>query len=58
MADVRSFFAKPRHPYSVELLEAFSYERRPPGPQPGLPYDADELEMREIAPGHLVRDVR
>jgi ABC-type dipeptide/oligopeptide/nickel transport system ATPase component len=57
-ADVRSFFAKPRHPYSVELLEAFSYERRPPGPQPGLPYDADELEMREIAPGHLVRDVR
>lgn len=57
-ADVRSFFAHPRHPYSVELLEAFSYERRPPGPRPRLPYDADELEMREIAPGHLVRDVR
>lgn len=57
-ADVRSFFANPRHPYSVELLEAFSYERRPPGPEPSLPYDAPELEMREIAPGHMVRDVR
>ncbi len=58
MADVRSFFANPRHPYSVELLEAFSYERRPPGRRLELPYNADELEMREVAPGHMVRDVR
>jgi peptide/nickel transport system ATP-binding protein len=57
-ADVRSFFANPRHPYSVELLEAFSYDRRPPGPQLALPYDADGLEMRAVAPGHMVRDVR
>ena len=57
-AGVRSFFANPRHPYSVELLEAFSYERRPPGRRLALPYDADELEMHEVAPGHMVRDVR
>jgi ABC-type dipeptide/oligopeptide/nickel transport system ATPase component len=57
-ADVRSFFANPRHPYSVELLEAFSYQRHPPGPRLTLPYDAEELEMRAVAPGHMVRDVR
>jgi ABC-type dipeptide/oligopeptide/nickel transport system ATPase component len=57
-ADVRSFFANPRHPYSVELLEAFSYQHRPPGPRLTLPYDAEELEMRAVAPGHMVRDVR
>jgi ABC-type dipeptide/oligopeptide/nickel transport system ATPase component len=57
-AGVRSFFANPRHPYSIELLSAFSYEqldtRRG---APSVPYDAPELEMREVAPGHLVRDV-
>jgi ABC-type dipeptide/oligopeptide/nickel transport system ATPase component len=57
-ADVRSFFRDPRHPYSVELLEAFSYERRDGvAPTPSLPYDAEELELREVAPGHLVREV-
>lgn len=57
-ADVRSFFRNPRHPYSVELLEAFSYERRgATAVAPGAPYDAEELELREVAPGHLVRDV-
>jgi len=57
-ADVRSFFASPRHPYSIELLSAFSYER-PSGAAmiPTIPYDADGLEVREVAPGHLVRDV-
>ena len=58
MADVESFFSDPRHPYSIELLSAFSYERRGPiGLDGTLPYDAEELEMREIAPGHMVRDV-
>jgi len=56
-ADVRSFFASPRHPYSIELLSAFSYEPRGEAAAPSLPYDAEELEMREVAPGHLVRDV-
>ena len=57
-ADVRSFFANPRHPYSVELLSAFSYGR-PSGTAviPTIPYDAEELKMREVAPGHSVRDV-
>ena len=57
-ADVRSFFANPRHPYSIELLSAFSYGR-PSGAAmiPSVPYDAEELEVREVAPGHLVRDV-
>jgi len=57
-ADVRSFFANPRHPYSVELLSAFSYGR-PSGAAviPTLPYGAEELKMREVAPGHSVRDV-
>jgi peptide/nickel transport system ATP-binding protein len=57
-ADVRSFFASPRHPYSIELLSAFSYEQLgAESPLSSRPYDADELEMREVAPGHLVRDV-
>ena len=57
-AGVRSFFANPRHPYSIELLSAFSYGR-PSGAAmiPTIPYNAEELEMREVAPGHLVRDV-
>ena len=57
-ADVRSFFANPRHPYSIELLSAFSYGL-PSGAAmiPSVPYDAEELEVREVAPGHLVRDV-
>jgi ABC-type dipeptide/oligopeptide/nickel transport system ATPase component len=58
VADVRSFFSNPRHPYSVELLSAFSYEQhRATGKVQTLPYDAEELEMREVAPGHMVRDV-
>jgi ABC-type dipeptide/oligopeptide/nickel transport system ATPase component len=58
MADVRSFFSSPRHPYSAELLSAFSYApRRPTEKDRTLPYDAEELEMREISPGHMVRDV-
>jgi peptide/nickel transport system ATP-binding protein len=57
-ADVRSFFADPRHPYSIELLSAFSYEGSGgAAPAPTVPYDAEELEVREVAPGHLVRDV-
>jgi ABC-type dipeptide/oligopeptide/nickel transport system ATPase component len=57
-ADVRSFFANPRHPYSIELLSAFSYGR-PSGAAtiPASPYDAQELVMREVAAGHFVRDV-
>jgi ABC-type dipeptide/oligopeptide/nickel transport system ATPase component len=59
LTDVRSFFASPRHPYSVELLSAFSYGERYPAAGAGaVPYDAEELEMREVAPGHFVRDVR
>ena len=55
-ADVRSFFANPQHPYSIELVSAFSYAG--PAPTvPAIPYDAEELELREVAPGHLVRDV-
>ena len=55
-ADVRSFFANPLHPYSIELVSAFSYAG--PAPTvPAIPYDAEELELREVAPGHLVRDV-
>lgn len=58
-ADVRSFFAQPRHPYSVELLSAFSYEEhRRDAPAASAGYDAEDLEMREVAPGHFVRDVR
>lgn len=56
-ADVRSFFASPQHPYSTQLLSAFSYETLAPGPLPELPYDAEGLEMREVAPGHFVREV-
>ncbi len=56
-ADVRSFFAQPRHPYSAQLLSAFSYETVAPEKPPRLPYDAEELEMREVAPGHFVREV-
>jgi ABC-type dipeptide/oligopeptide/nickel transport system ATPase component len=58
MADVRSFFANPRHPYSIELLSAFSYEKhRATEGARAMPYDAEELEMREVVPGHMVRDV-
>jgi ABC-type dipeptide/oligopeptide/nickel transport system ATPase component len=57
-ADVRSFFANPRHPYSIELVSAFSYAGPAGAPTvPAIPYDAEELELREVAPGHLVRDV-
>ena len=58
MAGVKSFFANPRHPYSVQLLDAFSYEKtHETDGQRGAPYDAEDLAMREVAPGHLVRDV-
>ncbi len=57
-AGVRSFFASPRHPYSKELLSAFSYEGyEADGKSAEVPYDADGLEMREVAPGHFARDV-
>lgn len=58
MADVRSFFANPRHPYSIDLLSAFSYEGyEVNGKSTDLHYDAQGLEMREVAAGHFVRDV-
>jgi ABC-type dipeptide/oligopeptide/nickel transport system ATPase component len=57
IADVRSFFSAPRHPYSIELLSAFSYEDRDHVSRSSQPYDADGLELHEIQPGHLVRDV-
>jgi ABC-type dipeptide/oligopeptide/nickel transport system ATPase component len=58
VADVRSFFANPQHPYSIELVSAFSYAAPAGAPTiPAIPYDAEELELREVAPGHLVRDV-
>jgi ABC-type dipeptide/oligopeptide/nickel transport system ATPase component len=57
-ADVKSFFAEPCHPYSIELLAAFSYGDQPEQAHHELPYDAEELEMREVAAGHQVRDVR
>ncbi len=57
LGEVRSFFANPRHPYSVELLAAFSYGEQEGGPASGsLPYDSEGLELREVAPGHFVRD--
>ena len=57
LADVRSFFANPRHPYSAELLAAFSYEdRNDEAPSSLGPYDADGLDLREVAPGHFVRE--
>jgi ABC-type dipeptide/oligopeptide/nickel transport system ATPase component len=57
-AGVRSFFDNPRHPYSIELVSAFSYAGPAGAPTArAIPYDAGELELREIAPGHLVRDV-
>jgi ABC-type dipeptide/oligopeptide/nickel transport system ATPase component len=57
LAEVRSFFANPRHPYSVELLAAFSYGPREEGASAdSLPYDSEGLELREVAPGHFVRD--
>jgi ABC-type dipeptide/oligopeptide/nickel transport system ATPase component len=57
LADVRSFFANPRHPYSIELLAAFSYEDRDGDAafQP-VSYDDEALDLREVAPGHFVRD--
>jgi ABC-type dipeptide/oligopeptide/nickel transport system ATPase component len=57
LADVKSFFANPRHPYSVELLSAFSYESREGrAPYEEIRHDTEGLELREVAPGHLVRD--
>jgi ABC-type dipeptide/oligopeptide/nickel transport system ATPase component len=58
LADVRSFFSNPRHPYSIELLSAISNQDRDGGVPLDVPYDSDELELREVAPGHLVRDGR
>jgi peptide/nickel transport system ATP-binding protein len=57
LADVRSFFANARHPYSIELLAAFSYEDRDGDAafQP-VSYDDEALDLREVAPGHFVRD--
>jgi ABC-type dipeptide/oligopeptide/nickel transport system ATPase component len=57
LADVRSFFASARHPYSIELLAAFSYEDRDGDAafQP-VSYDDEALDLREVAPGHFVRD--
>jgi ABC-type dipeptide/oligopeptide/nickel transport system ATPase component len=57
LADVRSFFANARHPYSIELLAAFSYEDRDGDAafQP-VSYDDEVLDLREVAPGHFVRD--
>jgi ABC-type dipeptide/oligopeptide/nickel transport system ATPase component len=57
MAPLRSFFRNPRHPYSVELLAAFSYGERPStNGSVVTSYDDDGLVMREIEPGHFVRD--
>jgi ABC-type dipeptide/oligopeptide/nickel transport system ATPase component len=57
LADVRSFFASPRHPYSVELLAAFSYEdRNGEDASRSATYDGEGLALREVAPGHFVRD--
>jgi peptide/nickel transport system ATP-binding protein len=56
LTEVRSFFANPRHPYSVELLSAFSYGQRQEGAPLEVPYDSEGLELREVAPGHFVRD--
>jgi ABC-type dipeptide/oligopeptide/nickel transport system ATPase component len=57
LADVRSFFANARHPYSIELLAAFSYEDREGDAafQP-VSYDDEALDLRQVAPGHFVRD--
>jgi ABC-type dipeptide/oligopeptide/nickel transport system ATPase component len=57
VADVRSFFSAPRHPYSIELLSAFSYEDHEDVSEATEAYDADGLELHEVQPGHLVRDV-
>jgi len=58
MAPVGEFFANPRHPYSIQLLSAFSYEdAAEPNGKREVPYDAEGLELREVAPGHFARDV-
>jgi ABC-type dipeptide/oligopeptide/nickel transport system ATPase component len=58
MADVKRFFRRPSHPYSVELLSAFAYEL--PVASHGaatVPYHDEALAMEEIEPGHFVRQV-
>jgi ABC-type dipeptide/oligopeptide/nickel transport system ATPase component len=58
MAPVGEFFANPRHPYSIQLLSAFSYEdAAEPNGRREVPYDAEGLELHEVAPGHFARDV-
>jgi ABC-type dipeptide/oligopeptide/nickel transport system ATPase component len=59
VASVRSFFASPKHPYSVQLLGAFSYEEEVPldAEAVAVPYDAQGLALREVAPGHFAREV-
>jgi ABC-type dipeptide/oligopeptide/nickel transport system ATPase component len=56
-AGVRAFFSNPRHPYSIDLLSAFSYGDRDGAGSHARPYDDDGLDLHEVAPGHLVRDV-
>jgi ABC-type dipeptide/oligopeptide/nickel transport system ATPase component len=57
MADVKRFFANPRHPYSMELLSAFSYDKRLPEEGPATAFDDEALAMEEVEPGHFVRRV-
>jgi ABC-type dipeptide/oligopeptide/nickel transport system ATPase component len=57
IADVKSFFSTPQHPYSIELLSAFSYRAHDGPSDQSRAYDAEGLELREVRPGHLVRDV-
>jgi ABC-type dipeptide/oligopeptide/nickel transport system ATPase component len=57
IAGVRSFFSAPQHPYSIELLSAFSYVDHDGDAGQAHSYDAEGLALREFRPGHLVRDV-
>ena len=59
MASVGELLRHPRHPYSIQLLSAFSYEDAAgPSGKPGDPYDEEGLELRGSRAGaRIARDV-
>ncbi|WP_083442197.1 ATP-binding cassette domain-containing protein [Nitriliruptor alkaliphilus] len=58
VAPTEVLFNQPRHPYTQQLLSAILPVTRDPLPAPETPWSPgpDDRPLREVAPGHLVRE--